>query len=85
MTFAQYMCGWSVNRAIISTIAENTAHVLDVSYVVFVQNIWKWKKRKKNGKCASLEYLSWYVANKSKCFFNHEESPQVNIFSSKFY
>ena len=34
-------CGWSVNRAIISTLAENTALVLAVSYVVFVQNIWK--------------------------------------------
>ena len=30
-----------MNRAIISTLAENTALVLAVSYVVFVQNIWK--------------------------------------------
>ena len=40
------------------------------------------KEKKKYGKCTSLEYLSWYVAHESKCFFNHEQSPQVNIFSA---
>ena len=73
-------CGCTANRKIVSAIAENTAQVLDLSFKCRIcPQCTEMKEKKKNGKCTILEYLAWYVAYKSKCFFNHEGSPQVHI------
>ena len=70
--------GWTANRGIVSTIAENASQVLDVSYKYRIcPQCKEMKKRRKMGNVNSripLEY-NWYVAHESKSFFNHEGRP----------
>ena len=76
---------WTASRGIVSAIAENTSHVLEVAYKSRVcSHCVGMEERKKNRACSTLQNLDWYIRHESNCFTNHDGGDQVSIFCEKF-